>query len=90
LATLTFQDKGLDWHKDFCLNDRMSKDAITRAVAVAGGQTKLAKLIGVTQGHVSSWIKRGKVPAEKVLLIERQTGVPRYDLRPDVFGGNAA
>lgn len=63
----------------------MSSDALKQAIEVAGGQTKLARAIGATQGHVSQWLRRGKVPAEKVLLIERATGVARHHLRPDVF-----
>ena len=68
-----------------CLIGGMSIDALKQAIERAGGQTELAKAIGTTQGHVSQWLRRGKVPADKVLLIERATGVPRYELRPDVF-----
>lgn len=64
----------------------MSSDALRQAIEVAGSQTKLARVIGATQGHVSQWLRRGKVPADKVLLIERATGIPRAELRPDVFG----
>lgn len=63
----------------------MNSDALRQAIQVAGGQTKLAQVIGTTQGHVSQWLRRGKVPADKVLLIERATGVARHLLRPDVF-----
>lgn len=63
----------------------MSTEALKQAIEVAGSQTKLARVIGATQGHVSQWLRRGKVPADKVLLIERATGVGRHLLRPDVF-----
>jgi len=63
----------------------MSVDALREAIAQAGGQTSLARAIGCTQGHVSQWLRRGKVPADKVLKIERATGVPREQLRPDIF-----
>lgn len=63
----------------------MSSDALKQAIQVAGSQTKLAQAIGSTQGHISQWLRRGKVPAEKVLPIERATGVARHLLRPDVF-----
>jgi DNA-binding transcriptional regulator YdaS (Cro superfamily) len=63
----------------------MSINALKQAIERAGGQTELARSIGTTQGHVSQWLRRGKVPADKVLLIEKATGVPRYELRPDVF-----
>lgn len=63
--------------------------ALRRAAEKVGGQTKLAHAIGSTQGHVSQWICRGKVPAEKVAKIEKVTGIPRAELRPDVFGDAA-
>jgi DNA-binding transcriptional regulator YdaS (Cro superfamily) len=63
----------------------MSDEALKEAIQKAGGQTSLARAIGSTQGHVSQWIRRGKVPADKVLKIERATGVPRERLRPDIF-----
>jgi len=46
-----------------------------------------AKAVGVT---VAMWSRfengRRRVPAERVLQIEKLTGISRYDLRPDVFG----
>ncbi len=60
--------------------------ALERAIAAAGGQSALARLIGKTQGHVWHWLKVAKrVPAEAVLAIEDATGVPRHELRPDVY-----
>ncbi len=52
--------------------------------AERGRLTKLAKTLGVSPGAVSQW--EGKVPAEHVLVVERETGLSRHDLRPDVFG----
>lgn len=50
----------------------------------AGGPAALAKALGgVTSQAVSQW---KKVPAERVLDVERITGISRHDLRPDVFG----
>lgn len=63
----------------------MTIDALKMAVEVAGGQTSLAMRIGKTQGHVSQWLRRGNVPPEMVLPIERETGVSRHDLRPDLY-----
>lgn len=56
----------------------------TKAIKVAGGPAALAKdLGGLTSQAVSQW---KKVPAERVLDVERITGISRHDLRPDVFG----
>jgi DNA-binding transcriptional regulator YdaS (Cro superfamily) len=66
------------------------KDApLSRAIAAVGGQSELARRIGKTQGHISSWLRReGKVPAECALAVEGacEGAVTRYDLRPDIFG----
>lgn len=58
-----------------------------RAVEAAGSQTELARRIGVTQMHVWNWLNRskGKVPGEYVIAIEKATGVPRHELRPDIY-----
>lgn len=65
----------------------MSKDALKRACAAAGGQAPLAARIGTTQSMVWYWLVRAKrgVPAEYVLAIERETGVARHELRPDLY-----
>lgn len=54
----------------------------------AGKTTEAAaKEAGVTVAMWSRWENgRRQVPAERVLEIERITGVSRHDLRPDVFG----
>ena len=69
----------------------MSKDALRRACAVAGGQKPLADRIGTTQSQVWYWLERSKrgVPAEHVLSIERETGISRHELRPDLYPGEA-
>jgi TorA maturation chaperone TorD len=68
------------------MSDLASLSALERAIAAAGGQSALARLIGKSQGHVWHWLKVAKrVPAEAVLAIETATGVPRHELRPDVY-----
>jgi hypothetical protein len=43
----------------------------------------LAKAMGVDQTTATRWQRR--VPAERVLDVERLTGIPREVLRPDIF-----
>ena len=50
---------------------------IRQACYAAGSQAKLADLLGCSQQNVSSWLRRGYVPAERVVEIEQVTGVPR-------------
>ena len=60
---------------------------ISKAIAVAGSQKKLAEACGVSQAAVSKWLMGGGVSAESALAIERATdgSVRAEDLRPDVF-----
>lgn len=62
-------------------------EALKLAIERAGGQNSLARRIGTTQGPLWYWLNRSKrgVPAEFVLPIERETGVSRSELRPDLF-----
>ena len=68
----------------------MDTTALERAIAIAGGQSALARAISdgtgrVKQGHVWGWLNRDlKVPAEYCYAIERATGVICEDLRPDL------
>lgn len=75
----------------------MSERPIERAVRIVasenpdirGGQSKLARAIGVSQQRVWNWLHRDQaVPARYCKDIEAATGgrVTAEELRPDVFG----
>lgn len=49
----------------------------------------LAERFGVNKTTVLRW-KDGRIPAERVLDIERVTGISRHDLRPDLYPREAA
>lgn len=55
------------------------------AVVLAGGQTALARHLGITQGAISQW---RAVPAVHVVPIETliEGQVTRNQMRPDIFG----
>jgi DNA-binding transcriptional regulator YdaS (Cro superfamily) len=61
----------------------MRNRALKDAIKAAGGVTALAREIDVTSQAVSQW---DKVPANRVLAVEKATGVSRQRLRPDLFG----
>lgn len=65
----------------------MTKKALLKAIKIAGGQAKLARLIGVSQGRMQNWVTRDQTApaAEKVIDIEKATGVSRHELRPDIY-----
>lgn len=70
----------------------MSKEFLLQAIEIVGGQSQLADLLDIKQGHVSMWVNRNKKapPAQYVLKIEEATGISRHKLRPDVFGEKEA
>jgi DNA-binding transcriptional regulator YdaS (Cro superfamily) len=58
---------------------------LERAIESAGGVTALSDLLKCHQTVVSQWKRRKQIPAEWVLTIEGVTGVPSYELRPDLY-----
>lgn len=64
-----------------------NETAIHKAVALAGGQSAMARQLGLKPQAVQKWCKTGKVPAERVLDVERivKAKVTRRDLRPDLY-----
>ena len=53
-------------------------------------QAAVARHLQVTPQAVHQWVKGVRpVPPRLVLVIEADTGVTRYELRPDVFGKTA-
>lgn len=61
--------------------------AVARAKIAAGSATKLAEGLRITLQAVSQW---DRVPVERVLEVERITGISRYELRPDIYGAPEA
>jgi len=56
------------------------------ACAKAGGMAALARKLDISRQAILQW---DRVPAERVLEVEKATGVSRHDLRPDIFGDAA-
>jgi DNA-binding transcriptional regulator YdaS (Cro superfamily) len=60
--------------------------ALLEAVRRAGSQAALARRINNWQGSISYRVRNGlRAPAHWCLPIERELGVPRHQLRPDLF-----
>lgn len=62
------------------MRKKKNDSGIAQAVQRAGGQEKFGELLGVSQQAVSAWVRRGYVPAGRVVEIEAQFGVPRHEL----------
>lgn len=60
----------------------MRERGLERALEVSGGVSSLARALGVSQPAVSGW---KRVPTDRVLAVEAATGVPRTELRPDLY-----
>ena len=60
------------------------RSAIQRAVEIAGGQSALARRLGVKAQSVQFWLQAGRPPLERMLAIEAATGVAWQELRPDL------
>jgi DNA-binding transcriptional regulator YdaS (Cro superfamily) len=48
---------------------------------VPGLRAKIARELGVTRPAILKW---RQVPAERLPEVERITGIPRHELRPDI------
>lgn len=66
-------------------------EALQAAVTRAGSQSAMARICGVGQPAVWKWLQSGKrLPAEHVLTVERETGVSKHLLRPDIYPTSSA
>jgi DNA-binding transcriptional regulator YdaS (Cro superfamily) len=64
------------------LTDRDRDPGIEIAISEAGGMRKLAEFLKISHAAVSRW---AKIPIKHVLSIERKFGIPRHELRPDIY-----
>ena len=60
----------------------MRDPGLDQAIRAAGGVGALSRRIGISQPSLSNW---SHVPAERVLSVERATGIDRALLRPDLY-----
>lgn len=65
----------------------MRDAGLEQAIKAAGGVASLARAVGISQPSISAW---SRIPAERVLTIEAFTSVPRFILRPDLYGSAGA
>jgi DNA-binding transcriptional regulator YdaS (Cro superfamily) len=73
--------------KNMKKKQNVSEPALIRAIELAGSQSALARQIGAKQSTVWYWLflsTRG-VPPEAAVKIEKAVGIPRQELRPDLW-----
>lgn len=49
------------------------------------GLRTLAAALGVRYQSIQDWLAANRVPAERVLAVEKATGISRHTLRPDIY-----
>lgn len=64
------------------MSNSKSRKALERAADAIGGFPELAKRLGITRHALYQW---EKVPPNRVIPIEKATGIPRHELRPDLY-----
>lgn len=47
-------------------------------------QAALGERLGVGDAAITKW-EKGRVPAERVLDVSRETGIPPHRIRPDLY-----
>lgn len=60
----------------------MSDGIIKQVLLKAGGAAKLAAHLKIKSPSIYSW---KKIPPARVLDVSEITGIPPYELRPDIF-----
>ncbi len=60
----------------------MTVDAIIKA---GGGPSRIGRQLGLHHASVIEWRKAGQVPVAHVLKLEEITGIPRHQMRPDIY-----
>jgi len=68
------------------MSDLDADPVIQQAIDKAGGTAPLAAALGIKAPSIYSW---RRVPAERVLDVERITGISRRKLRPDLYPSRA-
>ena len=66
------------------------ESSIEKAVRAVGSQSALARAVKVTPQAVQQWVDAGRVSHKKVIEVERVSGVPRQELRPDIYPAEAS
>lgn len=59
-----------------------NQEIVAYTVKKAGGMNVLAKALGIRYQAIQAWTK---IPAERIVAVEKVTGIPREKLRPDLY-----
>lgn len=63
--------------------DHMNLRKLTReAILASGGERALARKLKISRQAIWRW---DSIPIKRLLDVERASGIPREELRPDIF-----
>lgn len=71
--------------RDTCLHEEIMNELYKWFQAERGRRSMLAALLGICPSTISHWQKRGEVPFWRAIAISEITGIPRWELRPDIY-----
>ena len=57
---------------------------LEQAIEKVGGRAALARALNLSRAVIYLW---KRVPAERVVAVEKASGIPRHKLRPDLYLG---
>jgi len=60
-------------------------ETLVEAIHVVGSKKKLAESLDVSRQAIDNWLRQERPPAERVLQLERLTGINKSDFRPDIY-----
>lgn len=63
------------------------KTPLLRAIEIATSQSELARRVDLKQGHISAWLKSGKVPADMVIPVAKAVDwkLTPHQIRSDIY-----
>jgi len=64
-----------------------NRSLVEKAIKKAGGAAALAKRLGISEQAFTYWKRKGRIPSDRVIGVEKATGgqVTRQQLRPDLY-----
>jgi DNA-binding transcriptional regulator YdaS (Cro superfamily) len=61
---------------------RITDSGLRKAIKAVGTRYQLAKLLGLKPASIQGW---DRIPYERIVEVEKITGVPREELRPELY-----
>jgi DNA-binding transcriptional regulator YdaS (Cro superfamily) len=61
-------------------------ETVERVIRALGGVRKASEALYISMQAVSKW---KRIPNSRIAQIEHLTGIPRHEIRPDIYGASA-